>query len=308
MSYPILDAHCDALLKLWMDRERDYLNDPNIDANFTRLNQGNVKIQLFAIFIEPDISQEQKFQAALEQVDLFYQKVIKPHPNMKAIRSWSELDTLEPEQIGAVLTLEGLDAIGNDLTKLRILYQLGVRSIGMTWNQANLCADGVGEARGAGLTELGKAVVQCNNEAKVLTDVSHLSINGFWDVIELADYPIASHSNAFSLCAHPRNLNDEQIKALVKKNGFIGVVFHPHFLTGSEKATIIDVIDHIDYLCSLGAEKNIGFGSDFDGIDDYVEQLRHAGEYQNLLDELAKYYSDETVRGFAYENFKRIAP
>src|SRR5690606_3795964 len=96
------------------------------------------------------------------------------------------------------------------------LYRLGVLSLGLTWNKANLLADGASEPRGGGLTEFGREVVALNNKYGVLTDVSHLSERGFWDVIELAEAPFASHSNARALCDHPRNLTDEQIRALIQ--------------------------------------------------------------------------------------------
>ncbi len=266
-----------------------------------------MQVQFFAIFVEPYIPQDQKFQVILEQIDLFYEAMLK-FPDMKHIKKWSDLAKLNHNQVGAVLTIEGLDGIGNDLTKLRVLYQLGVLSVGITWNQANLFADGVGESRGAGLSELGKQAVYLNNSRNVLTDVSHLHVKGFWDVIEIANYPIASHSNAFSLCNHPRNLSNEQIKALVEKNGYIGIVFHPLFLTGKETATISDIIAHFDYMCGLGAENHLGFGSDFDGISVYVDNLQHSGQFHNLITELKKHFSEDIVQGFAGGNFKRLVP
>src|SRR5690625_3179761 len=119
---------------------------------------------------------------------------------MKHIKAWSDLNKLNADEIGAVLTLEGADAFGNDLMKLRQLYRLGVLSLGMTWNNANLCADGAGEPRGGGLTLLGKEVIELNNKHQVLTDVSHSTERGFWEIIERADYPIASHSNSRVIC------------------------------------------------------------------------------------------------------------
>src|SRR5699024_1394810 len=107
--------------------------------------------------------------------------VLGKNPQIKHIKKWEDFNHLNDDEIGAVLTLEGADAFGNDLMKLRQLYRLGVMSLGLTWNNANLCADGVGEDRLAGLSNLGKEVVQLNNEFKVLTDVSHLTEKGFWD-------------------------------------------------------------------------------------------------------------------------------
>ncbi|WP_298823889.1 dipeptidase [uncultured Planococcus sp.] len=308
----IFDTHCDALLKLQIAKRNtlfkgealDYRQSNELETNFERLQAGGVKVQFFAVFIHPEFPSDEKWQHALEQVDLFYSEILKKNPLMKHIKSWQDIDLLKPDEIGAVLTLEGADAFGNDLAKLRHLYRLGVLSIGLTWNNANLCADGVGDPRGAGLTVLGKEVVHLNNDHHVFTDVSHLSVKGFWDVMELAKYPIASHSNARALCDHPRNLDDQQIQAMFANNGMIDVVFAPQFINNdSEQATISDLIRHIDHLSSLGGIHQIGIGSDFDGISSHITELGDASEFPNLINELQKHYTEVEVEGFAYRNF-----
>ena len=313
----VIDTHCDALLKLQLAQQGapydieplSFYDAKEIETSATRLQKGHVMAQFFAIFIYPDVPSDLKWQYALEQVDLFYTEILAKNPQMKHIKKWEDFDDLKDGEIGAVLTLEGADAFGNDLMKLRQLYRLGVLSIGMTWNNANLCADGAGEPRGGGLTLLGKEVVQLNNEHKVLTDVAHSTEQGFWDILEYADYPIASHSNARALCDHVRNLNDEQAKAMFDKDGLIHVVYNPPFINeNSNEATIADLIKHIDHLCSLGGVNHIGFGSDFDGISTYVKDLEDASKQQNLINELLKHYSEDEVKGFAYQNFLNHRP
>ncbi|MEY2191837.1 dipeptidase [Neobacillus sp. BF23-41] len=300
----IIDLHCDALMKLQEAHGTlRFCDAPELETNKTRLQQGQIKVQCFAIFIEPEIKGDQKFQVVLEQIDYFYKEVLGKNPDMVHIKEWSDFDRLKIGQIGAMLTLEGVDPIGNDLARLHILYQLGVRSVGLTWNQANLAADGAGEPRGAGLTLFGKEIVEFNNEHQILTDVSHLSDKGIWEVIELAKYPIASHSNARALCNHLRNLTDDQAAAMFAKGGLIHVVYNPPFVKEFGEVTIPDLVKHIDHFCSLGGVKQIGFGSDFDGISTFITNLEDASKSQNLINELLKYYSEEVVRGFAYQNF-----
>lgn len=305
----IIDLHCDALLKLWEGKgSLRFADAPELDTNKMRLQKGQIKVQCFAIFLDPEIPSDQKFQVALEQIDYFYKEVLGKNPDMVHIKEWSDFDQLKLGQIGAMLTLEGVDAIGNDLMKLHILYQLGVRSVGLTWNNANLAADGAGEPRGGGLTLFGKEIVEFNNKHQILTDISHLSDKGIWEVIELAKYPIASHSNARALCHHLRNLTDEQAAAMFKKGGLIHVVYHPPFIKELGNATIADVVRHIDHFCSLGGVKQIGLGSDFDGISTFVTDLEDASKTQNLINELLKHFSEEEVRGFASENFLNHRP
>ncbi|OIJ13453.1 diguanylate cyclase [Anaerobacillus alkalilacustris] len=304
----IIDTHCDALLKIWEDKNRSFTNSTEIETNLERLLQGNVKAQLFAIFIEPELPFDQKYQVALEQIDIFHQEVIGKHAQIKKIEKWSDFDKLKDGEIGAMLTLEGADAFGNDISKLKNLYQLGVKSLGLTWNNANLVGDGVGESRGAGLTDFGKEVIELNNISKVLTDVSHLNVKGFWDVMDIADYPIATHSNALTICNHRRNLTDEQAKAMFEKNGLIGIVFNPPFLSQTKEATITDIVRHIEHFCSLGGEKYICLGSDFDGITEFVLGLEDASKYQQLIQELLKHYTEDQVLGFAHQNFLNFIP
>ncbi|MFO7341735.1 MAG: dipeptidase [Bacillaceae bacterium] len=305
----VIDLHCDVLLKLSQGKGKLRFRDSKeLDVNFERLRKGKVKVQFFAVFLEPEIPAEQKFVEALNQIDYFYEEVLKKNPEMKHIKEWSDIEKLKEGEIGAVLTLEGADAVGDDLMKLRTLYRLGVKLVGLTWNFANYAADGVMEERGGGLTRFGKEVVRLNNEQKVFTDVSHLSERGFWEVMELADYPIASHSNAKSLCNHPRNLTDEQAKALFQKGGMVHVVYNPPFIKESGNASIGDLVRHIDHFCSLGGVKQIGLGSDFDGIEQKVKNLEDASKTQNLILALLKYYKEDEVKGFAYRNFLEHLP
>jgi membrane dipeptidase len=305
----LYDAHCDVLYKLFMNPALDFANSPELQVNLERLEASRTKVQLFAIYVPESVHPDLKFEAALRMADLFYEKVLKPHPKIKLVKDRAEIDQLADDEIGAVLTLEGCDAIGQDLLKLRTLLRLGVRSVGLTWNYGNYVADGALEERGAGLSRFGRQVVHLLNETKTACDVSHLSEQGFWDVMEGADHVFASHSNCYALCRHPRNLRDEQIKALIGRDTVIGVTFVPEFLSGKkDSASISDVIRHLEHICSLGGENHVGFGSDFDGIEFTVKKLEGNEQYENLLNELQKYYTDIQVRKFLFGNMASRLP
>lgn len=308
----IIDLHCDALLRLQQaEGKLDFRNSSELSINLSRLKKGQVKIQAFAIFIEPDIKVEEKYASALEQINYYQQDVLGKNPEMKQIKKWDDIKNLEGGEIGSFLTLEGVESIGNDLAKLDHLLDLGVLSVGLTWNPANLAADGIQEPRGGGLTTFGFDIVKKLNARKVFTDVSHLSVTSFWDVMEAAKYPIATHSNVLDLCGHVRNLNTDQINAMIERDAMIHIVFNPPFTVDEEKqksATITDLVKHVEALVELGAIKNIGFGSDFDGISSHIENLTHAGEMQNLVASLEKKFSKEEVEGFAFQNFLNHLP
>jgi membrane dipeptidase len=304
----VFDAHCDVLYKLWLNPTLTFNSSKDLHVTIDRLREGYGKIQCMAIYIPEQVSYQSKFEAALEMIHIFYERILKEYSFIKLIKNKEDISKLKDNEIGIILTLEGCDAIGQSITRLQTLFHLGVKSVGLTWNYGNAVSDGILEPRGAGLSLFGKKVVEENNRFKVWTDVSHISIKGFWDVIQIANYPIASHSNVKSLCDHPRNLDDEQITALFNRDGMIGVTFVPDFVTTKEEKVIKDVLNHIDYYCSLGGEKNIGFGSDFDGISSTIQGLEHFGCYNNLLNELHKHYSTELIERFCYKNFVEHLP
>ncbi|EKN68019.1 dipeptidase [Schinkia azotoformans] len=306
----IFDAHCDVLYKMWLNNKISFKDSDILHVNYENLVFAGSKVQCFAIYIPESVRFEDRFNVALEMVDIFYERVLNDIcPKMKLVLEKKDILQLHKDEIGAILTLEGCDAIGHDLVRLKTLYRLGVRSVGLTWNLANAVADGCREQRNGGLSNFGIEVVQLNNDLKMWTDVSHLSERSFWDTIELAQFPIASHSNVYSLFQHPRNLKDDQIKAIIEKKGIIGISFVPYFLSENYQNTHIkDILNHIDYICSLGGEKNIGFGSDFDGIDDTINGLEDYRGYKVLVEELQKQYSNEQISKFCYQNFVDTFP
>lgn len=303
----IFDAHCDVLMKLFLDRNLLFTDHSKLQVSYQSLVHSPGSIQCFAVYIPEAVHPDLRYMAALAMIDIFYEKVLYL-PNVKLIKSKKDIDAMKKDEIGAVLTLEGCDCVGGDLLKLSTLIRLGVSSVGLTWNYGNLAADGALEKRNSGLSIFGEHLVRLLNNKSIWTDVSHLSEHSFWDVLELADYPIASHSNVYKLCPHPRNLRDDQIKALLKKQGMIGIAFFPDFLRLSGSAQIKDILNHLDYICGLGGENQVGFGSDFDGIDRTVENLASYEGYGLLIEELEKHYSADLTKKITFMNFASHFP
>jgi membrane dipeptidase len=304
----IFDAHCDVLYKLHVDRSRSFDDSTYLHTTSSFLSEIGARVQCFALFVNPSIKPSQRFQTVLEMINLFHSKVIESSPFIKLIKNRQDISNLKKDEIGAVLTLEGIEGIEEDFEKFSILYHLGVRSVGLTWNAANAAADGALEPRKGGLTLFGKKIVRQLNEKGLWVDVSHLSEQAFWDVMEHAYYPVATHSNIFELCRHPRNLKNEQIKALVAKNGVIGITFVPNFLSPDGNAGILDVLRHLERACELGDEDHVGFGSDFDGISETPKGLNDFRGYHRLRNELEKKYSASQVEKFLYKNFASRFP
>lgn len=304
-QYNIIDLHCDALYKLQENKALNFYDANELDVNYINLKKGNVKVQAFAIFIDPEIPQEDKYRVALEQVDAFKNQVLT-QKDIVHIKNWGDIHELKDTEIGAVLTLEGLDCVGNDLERVRHLINEGVLSIGMTWNDANLACDGIGEARGAGLTSFGYKVVEMCNANDCLVDVSHISLKGFDDVLNNAKHVIASHSNAKSIACHRRNLSDQQIRRLIEKDAQIHIVYLDAFVTDQfdqRDVEIVDIKAHLDHFIKLGAEKHLGLGSDFDGMTRKIIDLSNPSEVNLLVEMLEQEYDDTFVQDITYSNF-----
>lgn len=298
------DFHCDVLWKLLEDPTLSFLQDDRnkLDVTLPRLKQADAVFQTFAVYVPERM--DKTMVPILQSIDLFYRKVLAS-PDMAFIRTAGDVRALRqrPGAIGAMLSLEGADGLQGDLALLRILFMLGVRAAGLTWNNANWAADGALETRGGGLTKKGRAFVEECNRLGILLDVSHLSDRAFWDLLQASSKPIiASHSNSRTLCPHPRNLTDDQIKALLAGGGLIGATFVPQFVSPRASVGITDVLRHVERVCEFGGERQLMFGSDFDGIDRYVDGLSHPGELHRLQDALLAQYSEAIVEGFFEKN------
>ncbi len=305
----VMDTHCDTILDM-MRGKRTLGERSAIGHNdFPRLREGGVNAQLFAVYIEPQYKPDRGLQRALEVIDRLYQEVEANPEQAEIALSVADIRRVAAQgKLAVVIAIEGGEAIGHNLANLRMLCRLGVRSIGLVWNERNLIADGIGERRtGGGLTTFGVAVVKEMNRLGVAVDVSHLSDPGFWHVDEAAEAPyIASHSNARAVCDHPRNLTDDQIKALAKKGGVMGLNFAPAFVAPTG-ASIEGLLKHLDHVVGLVGPKHIGLGSDFDGIGSTPEGLPDATAFPRFTDALVKRgYSDEDIIGFLGENHLRV--
>lgn len=299
-SSPVVDAHCDSLTRA-MDQNRrlGQENDAG-QVDFPRLVRGGVNLQFFAAFINPRY-RDNPLARAMEIFDFFHREVADNANVVEAVYSFEDIKrALSEKKLAALLAVEGGEALAGRIEVLRMFYRLGVRSITLTWNGRNELGDGAWESgSGGGLTRFGVAVVREMNRLGMLVDVSHLSGRGFWDVLKQAQKPpAASHSNCRALCDHPRNLSDEQIKALASAGGVMGLCFYPDFVREKE-ADLEALLDHAEHAAGLAGVDCIGLGSDFDGIDAPVAGLKDVTSLPLVTEGLKR-------RGFSEDEVKRI--
>ena len=304
----ICDCHCDTLTELYNKNASLYENEQHFDIK-RQISLGG-GLQFCAIYVPTEVFRYQGgLRYTLCLLDKYNQEIKKLHENgidVLQVHTAEDAGNVLKHKAATLLAIEEGGAIDGSLEALRCLYELGVRAMTLTWSNRNDIADGINEeATGSGLTLFGKQVVAEMNRLGMLVDVSHISTAGFWSVIETSTKPIiATHSNAKSLCSHPRNLNDEQIKALAQNGGLAGITFAGQFLEEDwRNACIESVYKHIDYMLNLiGNDDHIGFGSDFDGISHPPYNIQGVQDYKPLIEYLSKYYSDETINKITHQN------
>ena len=184
--------------------------------------------------------------------------------------------TMQSGTIAAIMHMEGAEPIDRDLDALHVLYRAGLRSLGPVWSRPTIFAEGVpfrypstGDT-GPGLSPAGFDLVRECNALGIMLDMSHLNERGFWDVVESSDAPIvATHSNAYEISPHARNLTDDQLRTIGQSEGMVGLNFATAFLRpdGQMKAdTSLDtMLRHLDHMIHMAGEDHVGLGSDFDG-------------------------------------------
>ncbi len=264
-----VDAHADTLCK-WTDKET------RTDIRISDIP--NTHLQVFAAFAEDS---EQPWERLNALINTFDQDI----PFQK-VRKKKDLDRRDAAP-KAMLSVEGASFLAKDIGRLETLYERGVRMMSLTWNRANALACGC-QGPDTGLTALGKDVVRRMGALGMIVDVSHLGEKSFYDVLRVCQKPpVASHSSVYALCRNERNLKDEQLRALFACGGVVGINFYPLFLTEEpETATGDDVLRHIDYVLRCGGEKNVGLGSDFDGVPFLPKGVEGCSFFSYLADTL----------------------
>lgn len=220
-------------------------------------------------------------------------------------QNWKKQD----KQIGAVLCLEGAAGIDSELNRLQIYYDIGLRSMSLTWNEANQFATGQAQGNSRGLTKEGKDLVIRMEELGIIVDVSHLNDRSFWNVMDIVSKPvIASHSNVRELANHPRNLTTDMVEAIHSAGGSIGINFYKGFLeTDPGQANRTSIVRMFEAVIDIADVKTVHVGADLDGCtlpQDLNDITDVPSVLQQVQDELG--LSNREMELIRTENIKRI--
>ena len=302
-----IDLHCDTASEMLYRNKSLMKNDLSVDIN--KLKKGDALAQVFAFFIDAG-----RVNNLFLEYEVMYKNFIneinKCSKYISLVKNVPELELANSEgKIGAFLSIEEGDVLEGRIENLYKVYDMGVRIITLTWNYKNK----IGHPnynylyKDKGLTKFGEELVYKMEEIGVITDVSHLSDRGFYDVINISKKPIiASHSNARSITKHPRNLEDNMIKLLGEKGGVIGINYCSDFLGKSKVSLIEDMIYHIKHIRNIGGIDSVALGSDYDGILNKVE-MKDPSEIYKLECELKKeQFTEREIEKIFYGNVKRV--
>jgi membrane dipeptidase len=283
-------------------------------TDIPRMKKGGMGAQFFAVYVAGSyVDGNHSAKRTLDMIDTVKHDIIGRYPDdfMFATTAAEIREAHRQHKIAALMGIEGGHAIEDDLRLLRIYYNEGVRYMTLTHSNSNNWADSSGDANkpNNGLTPFGKDVVREMNRLGMIVDISHTADKTFWDALEVSKAPIfASHSSARAIAEVPRNMTDEMIVALAKKGGVVQINFNCGFLTTqSPKATLADVVKHINHVADVAGVGAIGLGSDFDGIPCAPEGLDSVDKWPNLTRALLEEgYSQSDIIKIYGENTMRV--
>jgi membrane dipeptidase len=263
-AHPVVEAHADIPMDLWR-RRRAGETAPLRDDYLGRLQEGGVRIEFLTVGGDMPVTMDGAGRPDVRARELIGDVVFEAEasPELRIVHSVGDLDAaLAEDQVAFVLHFEGCRPLLGTVELAREFHRLGLRSAQLTWNYRNELADGIGASDAGGLTPIGREIVAELDRQGFVFDVSHLTEQGFWDLLEVVRGPVvASHANATAVWPHPRNLTDEQIQALAARGGYVGVCFFPAFI--GPDPTLERLIDHVDHLAQLVGIDHIAVGPDY---------------------------------------------
>jgi membrane dipeptidase len=262
---PIVDAHNDLLLEVAFRTFRRGEPDAFGQYWLPHFRSSGVALQVCALYADLHTLPEGALREVLGLVAAFERALRENDSELLSVQTRADLDRVEQgERIGLMLAIEGAEPLGYDPWMADVFWRLGVRMIGLTWNRRNPFADGAAESGNGGLSTLGKRLVERIVELGMILDLAHAGERTFWDVLELSgDSPVlVSHAACRSVFDHPRNLNDDQLRALAERGGVLGIMQHP-INVDWERPTIDRVVDHVEHAVAVMGIEHVGFGSDF---------------------------------------------
>ena len=307
MNFPVFDFHCDTALALLGEdfNQAGSLRKNKLHIDLERASKLGGYAQCFACFTTPMMEQWHSISPVVifERELATIQREVDANRDLISI-AYSPAQIRENQKKGkmsAILTLEGTAGFGHDPELLEDLHAIGFRVVSLGWNEQNPLAGS--HVTGGGLTDLGREFVKEAQRLGFLVDVSHISDEGFRDMMKITDGPIiATHSNSRSVCPNSRNLTDDMFRAICETGGIAGYNACAEF-TG-ENPTVDTICDHIfHFLEQDPSGKHVALGGDLDGVSKMPEGFAGVQSWPVLAERLLERGLDEkTVMDIFWNN------
>ena len=307
-----LDSHCDT--PMFFDQQIDFASrDPKILVDLHKMTEGHLDATIMVAYLKQLELTDEALLAATAKADRILNEieamVAKSCSYVDIAYTPADLYRLKSEGKKAImLGIENGYAIGNDISNIERFRDRGVVYMTLCHNGNNqLCGSARFNDEGLGVNAFGEQVIKEMNRVGMMVDISHAGEQTFYDALNISSKPIvASHSSARALCNHPRNLTDDQLKALADKGGVAQVTLYSGFLKEQGMATIQDAIDHLNHMVNIMGIEHVGIGTDFDG-DGGITGCASASELINFTRCLLKErYNEADIRRIWGGNFLRV--
>ena len=312
----ILDSHCDTPMFFTNDSEENAAmfgtRSDKVLVNLPKMTEGRLDASIMVAYLPQGERTLEAYKAVTAKTNRLLtqiEEIVHVNSDCVGLAETAE-DILRLKAKGKKAILRGIEngyAIGRDLSLLQHFKRRGIVYMTLCHNGDNdICDSARGNAEHGGLSPFGREVVQEMNRLGILVDLSHAAESSFYDALELSKVPIVcSHSSARALCDHPRNLTDDQMRALAKHDGVAQTTVYPGFLRKEGEASIVDAVEHLCHAARIMGVEHVGLGTDFDG-DGGVPGLADASEIINFTCHLLhRHFSEQDIRLIMGGNFLR---
>lgn len=308
----IMDTHCDTPM-FFNQNIKFETRDPKIKVDLHKMYEGRQDATIMVAYLEQKERTEEGLLAATAKADRILNEIERMVAcnctHVDIAYTPSDLYRLKGEgKKSIMLGIENGYAIGKDISNVERFRNRGVVYMTLCHNGNNdICGSARYNEDNAGVSLFGEQVIKEMNRTGMMVDLSHSGERSFYDTLDISTMPVVcSHSSCRSLCDHPRNLTDEQIKAISRKGGVVQICLYSGFLCSDREANILDAIEHLNYVVSIAGVDHVGIGTDFDG-DGGIIGCNDSSELINFTRKLMKErYSEEDIRKIWGGNFLRV--
>ena len=301
-----LDTHCDT--PMFFPQNVDFgSRDPRILVDLHKMTEGRLDATIMVAYLPQPTEQPKQFADNI--FDKIEVMVARNSDYLALARTPEELwNNKYAGKKSIMLGIENGIALDGDLKNLRHFKDRGIVYVTLCHNGDNeICDSARGNQTHGGVSAFGAQVISEMNRLGIMVDLSHAHEKSFYDALELSKTPIVcSHSSARALCDHPRNLTDDQMRALAQKGGVAQTTLYHGFLKKDGEATILDAMAHLEHAIDVMGIDHVGLGTDFDG-DGGIRGLADASELLNFTRQLlTRRFSRQDIQKIWGGNFLRV--